>query len=392
MLPLEGITVVDFSNWYPGPYCARLLSDLGARVIKVERTKGGDPERRMSGTFSVVNAGKEGIAVDLLTSQGQEIVHRLLSKADVLLEGFRPGATAKLGIDYETVSGIKENIIYCSITGFGQTGPLAQQPAHNISALAESGILGMGAQIGEPPADNSGVWISDLSATMFAVVTIIGAVLQRTKDGKGAYIDVAMSDCCVSWLSGPWGGYFSGTENKEILGYPAYGVFVTKGGKYLAIAALDDKHWLTLCQTLDMQDYFENPSLATIQGRRQIMDEINSRIAEIISTREREYWLDLLKGAGLAANSVTTPEELTGHAHFIQRGLLDSVNKYSPALGVAFPVLVNNERWGQKRSLAPHLGQDTQSILKSLGYSEQEIENMAVNGIVSIDSCRMNEK
>lgn len=384
MLPLAGLTVLDFSNWFPGPYCTRLLSDLGARVIKVERTIGGDPERKMAGKFNVINAGKQSIALDLSTSQGQEIVHRLLSEVDIIVESFLPGTTTRLGLDYATVASLKAEIIYCSLTGFGQTGPLTQQPAHNINALAESGILSMGGQSGQPPADTSGVWVADLSAAMFAVVTIMGAVLQKVKNGKGAYLDISMSDCCVSWLSGVWGQYDSGSITKaETLANPAYGVFAAKGGKYLAIAAITDKHWLALCKALDLQDYLENPSLATINGRREMLAEINGCIAETISTRARDYWLDLLRGIGVAANPVNTPEELAGHAHFVQRGLIDMANKSSPATGVAFPALVNNERWGKERSPAPHLGQDTQGVLKSLGYSDREIENLAVNGIIA---------
>lgn len=385
MLPLEGITIVDFSNWFPGPYCARLLSDLGARVIKVERTISGDPERKSAGTFSVVNAGKEGIAIDLSTSQGQEIAHRLLSKADVLLESFRPGTTTRLGIDYATVSSLKEDIIYCSITGFGQTGPLARQPAHNINAMAEAGILSMGGQAGKPPADNSGVWVADLSASMFAAVSIIGAVLQKVKNGKGAFIDISMSDCCISWLSGAWGEYYNGSKTKEeILGYPAYGVFEAKGGEYLAIAALDDRHWLALCKALDFKDYINNPSFSNINSRKQMRDKINSRIAKKVNTREREYWLELLKGIGIAANPVNTLEELAEHNHFLQRGLFHTTNNASPATGVAFPALVNNERWGKDRSSVPCLGQDTQGILQALGYSDVEIDNLAAKEIISI--------
>lgn len=382
MLPLEGLTVVDFSNWFPGPYCARLLSDLGARVIKVERPISGDPERKVAGTFSVLNAGKESIAVDLSTSQGQVIAHRLVSKADILIEGFQPGTTPKLGIDYATVSSLKEDIIYCSITGFGQTGPLAQQPAHNISALAEAGILGMGGQTGRPPADNSGVYVADLSASMFAVTSIMGAVLQKVKTGQGAYIDISMCDCAISWVSGVWAEYNNGRTKEETLCHPAYGVFEAKGGAYLAIAALADKHWLAFCKALDFKDYIENPSLATGKGRRQMIDVINQRIADKIRTRERQYWLDLLQGVGVAANPVNTPVELAGHQHFVQRGLFDPANKLSPALGVAFPALVNNERWGKERSPAPPIGQNSQGVLKSLGYSDEEIENLAKDAII----------
>lgn len=385
MLPLEGVTVVEFSNWFPGPYCARLLGDLGARVIKVEKPGQGDPERNMAGTFSVINAGKESMAVDLSTDEGREIAHRLLRRADILIENYRPGTAARLGIDYPTVSGLKGDIIYCSLTGFGQTGPLARRSAHNITVLAETGILAMGAQAGRAPADTSGVWVADLSAAMFAVVTIMGAVLQRGRDGKGAYLDISMSDCCVAWLSGVWGEYCNEAKTKEeILGYPAYGVFEAKDGKYLAIAAIVDRHWPALCKALGWSDYMQNPLFATLNGRRQAMDEINSRLAEKISAGEREYWLELLNGEGISANPVVAPGELADHSHFIQRGLLDTAAKPSPAAGVAFPALVNNERWGKERSPAPRLGQDTQDILKALAYGGREIEELVANGIVAI--------
>lgn len=390
MLPLEGLTVADFSNWFPGPYCTRLLRDLGARVIKVERTVSGDPERKASGTFGVVNAGKESIAVDLSTVQGQEIAHRLISQSDILLEGFRPGTTKRLGIDYETVSKLKEDIIYCSISGFGQTGPLSRQPAHNINALAEAGVLSMGQRGKAVPEDNNGVWAADLSAAMFAVVTIMGALLQRTQRGKGAYIDISMADCCISWLSGPLGELFSGQKTKEeIMGYPAYGVFKAKEGNYLAIAAIDDRHWQALCKALELEEYKDNPSVANLFGRRRKIAEINRAIADRVITRERDYWLGLLKEVGIAANSVNTPEEISSHEHFLQRGLLNIPKDRSPAMRVAFPAIVNNERWDNEPSNVPQLGQDTEKVLKSLGYSDEEIENLAVNGVIEVvtDNC-----
>lgn len=383
MLPLEGLTVIDFSHWFPGPYCTRLLSDLGARVIKIERTVTGDPERRVEGTFSVINAGKESIALDLTSNQGREVVERLIQRADILIESFQPGTTAKLGIDYATVAKLKDDIIYCSITGYGQTGPLSGLPAHNISVTAETGILSMGGLTGEPPAEKCGVYVADLSASMFAVVSVMGAVMQKARDGKGAYIDISMSDCCISWVSGVWGEYNNGLTKEEVLCHPAFGVFQAKDGKYLAIAAIVDNHWLALCEALSFQDYIEDPALATVADRRPLMEIINNRIAETIKTKEREYWLNLLRSLGIAANPVTTPDELAGHMHFVERGLLDTSKKRLPAAGVAFPALINNERWGKERSAAPSLGQDTIVILKSLGYSDEEINNIALNGVIS---------
>lgn len=383
MLPLEGYTVVDFSHWFPGPYCTMLLSDMGARVIKVEPTVTGDPERNVEGTFSVANAGKESVAVDLTTDQGQEVVHRLISQADILIESFRPGTTKKLGIDYATVANLKKDIIYCSITGYGQTGPLAGLPAHNISITAETGILSMGGLTGEPPEENYGVYVADLSASMFAVISVLGAVLQKVREGKGAYIDISMSDCCVSWVSSVWGEYNNGLTKEEVICHPAFGVFEAKDGKYLAIAAIVDKHWLALCEALNFRDYIENPAFATRAKRKTMTDIINKRIAETIKTKERENWLNLLRGLGIAANPVTTHEELANHKHFVERQLLDTSKKRLPATGVAFPAMVNNERWGKERSDAPSLGHDTLTVLKSLGYSVEEIDGLASNGIIT---------
>jgi len=356
---------------------------MGARVIKVERTVTGDPERKVEGTFGVVNAGKESISVDLTTEQGREVVHRLVGQADVVIESFQPGTTAKLGIDYDTVSNLKEDIVYCSITGFGQTGPLSQLPAHNISITAETGVLGMGGLSGEPPEEKCGVYVGDLSASMFAVISVVGAVLQKVREGKGSYIDISMSDCCVSWVSGVWGEYNNGLTKEEVLDHPAHGVFEAQDGKYMAIAALVEKHWQALCEVLDFPDYMVDPAFETVVKRRSKRDIINKRIAETIKTKEREHWLNSLRGRGIAANPVTTHEELADHKHFVERQLLDTSKKVSPATGVAFPALINNERWGKKRSSAPGLGQNTLEVLKSLGYSDEEIDNMDVDGIIS---------
>jgi crotonobetainyl-CoA:carnitine CoA-transferase CaiB-like acyl-CoA transferase len=355
---------------------------MGARVIKVERTVTGDQERNVEGSFSVINAGKESLAINLATNQGREIIHRLISQADILIESFQPGTTVKLGIDYATVSKLKDDIIYCSITGYGQTGPLSPLPAHNISITAEAGVLGMGGRTGEPPEESCGVYVADLSASMFAAVSVLGAVVQKVREGKGAYIDIAMGDCCVSWVSGVWGEYNNGLTNEQVLFHPAHGIFEAKDGKYLAIAAVAEGHWPILCEALNFRDYLENPEFNTVVKRRPFMEIINNRIAETIKTKKREYWLDLLRSRGIAANPVTTAEELAEHKHFIERGLLDTSKKMLPAAGVAFPAVVNNERWGRDRSPAPSLGQDSAAILKSMGYSDEEIDNLSADGII----------
>lgn len=385
MLPLEGMIVAEFTNWIPGPYCTRLLNDMGARVIKVEPTISGDPLRKSPETFGVVNAGKESIALNLLTSEGQEIAHRFLCKVDIVIEGYRPGTTARMGIDYTTVRRLKEDVIYCSITGFGQTGPLAQQPVHNISVLAETGILGLWRDTSGRPVAMQGVPVADLSATMFALASILGAVVQKAKNGKGAYIDVSMGDSCISWISGLLGRYQNESQiiNDDLYN-PVNSVFKAKDEKYLVIAANADKHWLSLCKALEFNDYINDPSLSTIYGRRKMANEIISRIAEKIYTRERAYWLDILKSHDIAANSVNTLEELSDHPHFLQTHLINPATKPSFAEGIAFPAIVNNERWGNKRSSAPVLGQNTLKLLKSLGYSKGEIESLAKNGVISL--------
>lgn len=385
MLPLEGYTIVDFTHWFPGPYCTRLLSDMGARVVKVERTVTGDPERKVEGTFSVVNAGKESLAVDLTTGQGREIIYRLICQADIVIESFQPGTTVKLGIDYATVAKLKEDIIYCSITGFGQTGPLSRLPAHNISITAETGVLAMGGQTGAPPVEDCGVYVGDLSASMFAVISVIGAVLQKVREGKGAYIDIAMSDCCVSWVSGVWAEYNNGLTKEEVLDHPAHGVFEAKDGKHLAIAALAEPHWQALCRALDFRDYLTDPDFETVVKRRSKRDLINNRIAGTIKTREREYWISLLRGLGVAVNPVINTEELASHPHFIERKLLNPAKYMAPAAGVAFPALINNERWGRERTAPPSLGENARDILKSLGYRDEEISGLAAGGIITLD-------
>lgn len=356
---------------------------MGARVIKVEKTVTGDAERKVKGSFSVINAGKESIAVDLTTAKGQEVVHRLIKQSDIVIESFQPGTTKKFGIDYDTVSKLKEDIIYCSITGYGQTGPLSALPAHNITITAEAGVLGMGGVTGEPPKETCGVYVADVSASMFAVVSVVGAVLQKFREGKGSYIDIAMGDSCVSWVSGVWGEYNNGLTKEQVLDHPAHGVFETKDGKYMAIAAIAEPHWLALCEALNFRDYIEDPAFATVVKRRPLTDIINNRIAETIKTKEREHWLDLLRGLGIAASPVTTHEELAEHEHFIARGLMDTSMKTLPATGVAFPALVNNERWGKERPAPPRLGQNTMIVLKSLGYSDEEIEKLEEDRIIS---------
>ena len=193
--PLAGIRIIDLTALLPGPYATQLFVDLGAEVIKIERPDGGDGARTLSpGMFASVNRGKQSLCLDLKQEAGREILRQLVQQADVLMEGYRPSVTKRLGVDYASLHALNPQLIYVSLTGYGQTGPLAQRPGHDINYLAAAGIIGLSGTPDGPPVHEIGAPVGDLAGSMFAVVAVLGALLQRSQRHEGQYLDVSITD------------------------------------------------------------------------------------------------------------------------------------------------------------------------------------------------------
>lgn len=224
--PLSGLRVLDLSILLPGPYCSMLMADLGAEVIKVEAPKTGDYIRETNPWgYQSLNRNKKSLTLNLKHPRGREIFCRMTEGADVILEGFRPGVTARLGIDYEKVCQVNPRIIYCSISGYGQTGPYRDRAGHDINYLGVAGVMSLSGEPGGEPVINNGVAVVDLCSSMFAFGGILASLVYRLQTGVGQYIDVSMTDSVLSWLTHEASRYLMGgwvSEKTALLG-PAYG-------------------------------------------------------------------------------------------------------------------------------------------------------------------------
>jgi crotonobetainyl-CoA:carnitine CoA-transferase CaiB-like acyl-CoA transferase len=376
---LDGVTVIDLSRLLPGPYCSMILADHGARVIAVESR-----QFVADGLFlNTVNRNKEHMTLDLKTDKGKEIFFRLIEKADVMLEGFRPGVVDRLGVDYENVREVNPKIIYCSITGYGQDGPFRNRVGHDANYLSYAGILNL---IGEPdrPPSIPGIQIADIAAGgMNAAIGILLALFARKKTGGGQYIDISMTDGMVGFL--PAVLYFQQLTGQDprradtVLShrYACYNTYETADGRFLSIGAVENRFWKTLCGHLGVPEYAEH----------QYDESRRKEILEFMRTTFRKKTLDEwdaeLADLEICWGRVQTFSEMLDDPLFREREMIlelkGKTGEKQAAIGV--PVKLSDTP-GSVRSAAPDFGESTLAILKELGYSEKEIKKFAEMDVI----------
>src|SRR5436190_19331799 len=320
---LEGIRVLELTQIMAGPFCSMLLADLGAEVIKIENPRGGDDSRRMappyyngeSAAFVAVNRNKFGIALDIRTPQGNDLLWCLIETADVLVENFRPGTMARLGFGYEQVHAKQPRLVYCSISGFGHTGPYAERGGFDLVAQAMSGVLSVTGSPQEPA--KVGVPISDLNAGLFASHAILAALLSRARTGEGEYIDTSLFEAALAytlWESNEY--WVTGTAPQRLgtahrLAAP-YQVFATASG-WIAIGAANQRNWEHLAFALDRSDLLQNPKFATNADRMAHLVELVETLTATLKTRTTEEWLQVFDEAGVSCGPVLTLDEVYQH-------------------------------------------------------------------------------
>ena len=323
---LSGLRVLDLSVWRPGPYATQLLAEIGADVLKVE-PPGGDPMRSYPGLFASLNANKRSIVLNLKDDTDRERALQLAANADVVIEGFRPGVVARLGVGYDDVRTVNPSIVYCSLSGMGQAGPLALAPAHDLNYQAWAGALrpeGNEPVVGRLP-------IADLAGGVFAAFAICAAMVRRQRSGEGEYIDVSMSDVLATW-TGAVPPQAEGTD-PTARGVPGYGMFETADGRHLALSIITENHfWAGLCDVLQLDDVRE----LGFVDRMARLDELQARIADAIRRHERDPLVEALLAADAPAAPVLDREEMLELAHFRQRAISTSDPWASAAVG--YPV------------------------------------------------------
>src|SRR3954451_2673700 len=323
---LTGLRVLDLSVWRPGPYATQLLAEIGADVVKVE-PPGGDPMRSYPELFASLNANKRSVELDLKSETGRARALELAARADVVIEGFRPGVVARLGVAYDDVRAVNPAIVYCSLSGMGQHGPLALAPAHDLNYQAWAGALrpdGNEPVVGRLP-------IADLAGGVFAAFAICAAQVRRQRTGEGEYIDVSMSDVLATW-TGAVAARAEGTD-PTARGVPGYGLFETADGQHLALSIITENHfWAALCRVLDLHDVGE----LGFVDRMARLDELQARIADAIRTRDRDALVEELLAADAPAAPVLDRAGMLGLAHFRDRNVSTADPWADPAIG--YPV------------------------------------------------------
>ena len=402
MLALEGVRILDLSRLIPGTFCTMLLGDLGAEVVKIEApgvsefmgSSGplGEEKSRKMAAYYAPNRNKKSVVINLKSQAGQEIFYGLSQRADVIVEGFRPGVAERLGIDYETIEKLNRKIIYCSLSGYGQDGPYRAFPGHDINYIAMAGILGLIGHDEGPPVIPLNLVADFAGAALYAALGIAVALVARNRTGRGQYVDVAYMDGAVSLMS--WftcGYFFDGSVLRRgqswLHGaYPYYGVYETKDGKHITIGCLEPHFWENLCRFLGKEEYISyhfEPEHTFQKPEDEKWDEIRSFLRQVFLTRTRDEWFDLLIRNDVPAGKIHTPDEVFTDPQVLHRQMVIEVE--DPILGKVKQVGVApklSSTPGKVRSLSPLPGEHTNEILRELGYEWEEIQDLREEGAI----------
>jgi formyl-CoA transferase len=392
-LPLAGVRVLDVSQVMAGPFSSMLLGDMGADVIKIEPPGSGDQTRHAMGFklkgndslgFINLNRNKRSVALNLKNPAAREAFYRLVETADILIENYRPGVTARLGIDYETLKAINPRLIYASISGFGQTGPWSQRPGFDLIAQAMAGVMSITGQPGGPPT-KSGVPVSDIGCALFAIYAILSAYIGRQNTGRGQYIDASLFDAAIAFaiwdISEYWGtGRVPeplGTANRFSAPYQA----VRARDRPFVMGANNARLFERFCTLIERADLLADARFATIAGRLANREALIAEIEKTLATADAEDWIARLLDAGIPAGPILNYAEALSSEHAAARHLVMDIDH--PIEGrvksIGFPVKLSETK--QKVRLHPPLlGEHNEDILTELGFDEAAQDQLRAQG------------
>ena len=380
--PLDGITVLDLSRVLSGPYCTMLLGDMGARVIKIEQPGKGDDTRGWgppfvggeSAYFLSINRNKESVTLDFKKSAGRAVLDRLIATSDVLIENFRPGTLSKIGLDYPALAPKHPNLIYCSISGFGHTGPRRNEPGYDAVIQAEGGLMSITGAADGPPY-RLGVAIGDIVTGIFAAQGVLLALLSRHRTGQGQFVDIGMLDSVAALLSYQASIFFSTGSAPQRIGnrHPTivpYETFSSADGDFVLAVGNDDQ-WRRFCAVAELP---EDPRFATNHQRVMNYDGVRPFIADRLRTQPRQHWIDRLNAAGVPCGSVRSLEELFADPQIQARQMVAEIEHATiGALRVlGLPVKLSDTP-GAVRTPPPRLGEHTDAVLHDFGFSDDAI-------------------
>lgn len=388
-LPLDGIKVLDLTRLLPGPFCSQVLADFGAEVIKIEDTEMGDYSRWMpplaghsSVLFYAVNRNKQSVRLNLKKEAGKEIFYKLVAQSDVLLEGFRPGVMEKLGLGYDQLSQQNPGLVYCAISGYGQSGPMRDRAGHDINYLNLAGISALTGHKNELPSV-PGVQIADLGGgAQWAVIAVLLALKAREKTGRGQFCDVAMLDGVLSWQAMMLADFgVTGrcpARGSELLngGYAFYKIYPTSDGRFVSLGALEAKFWSEFCSKIGHEEYI------ALQFDVSAQEWIISALTELFRQRTLEEWVEFFAECDICFSPVREYDELLTDPHIQAREMLvkTEINNQELLL-TGIPVKLSDTP-GIIEKRFPAWGEHTDRILAELGYSSAEINALKEQGVI----------
>jgi crotonobetainyl-CoA:carnitine CoA-transferase CaiB-like acyl-CoA transferase len=389
---LDGVKILAFEQVLSGPFATCLLADMGAEVIKIERPGAGDVIRSwdsvvkgLSSGYVWLNRNKRSLTVDVKQTKGREIIQELAKRSDIFFENYAPGVAGRLGIGYETLSGINPRLIYCSLSGYGQDGPYRDVKAYDLLIQGEGGII---ATTGYPdkPA-RAGIAIADIASGMYAAIGILLALYQREKTGAGQLIDVSMLDSIVSWL-----GYFphhfwhAGEEPARVgmrhHYVTPYGPYLAGDGQYVNLAVASAADWEVFCRkVIEKPEWLEDQRFATVEGRRRNRGELEETIEKLFLEKDHKHWLDRLKNAELPYGIVRGIAQVLAHPQVAARKLIREAASpvgEVPVIANALKMSASEARYDR----IPGLGEDSEAILRELGYDAEDSAKLRAEKVI----------
>lgn len=380
MRPLHNTRVLDMTRLLPGAVCTMLLRDLGAEIIKVEDPQTGDYARPlpplidgMGVIFQASNGGKKSIAIDLKSAAGQAVLHRLVSSADVLIEGFRPGVTARLGADYETLRAVNPRLVYCSLSGWGQTGPYAPSSGHDINYVARNGLLGADLSPATP-----GAQVADVSGAYVAVMGILAALLQRQSTGAGACLDVALSEAAMPLALAAWVESQTRPAHDGFISLrgesACYRVYRCADGEPVALGAVEAKFWANFCRAV------ERPGWIAGQYSRSRQPDLIDEVTALFKSKPADAWAAQLTNVDCCFSRVIAPDQLLNDTQAAARGMVGLDERGLPWM--RSPIRLGGDSISRHSAPAPAHGEHTSESLREIGYSQAEIERLLADKVI----------
>ena len=388
----EGVKVLDLTTFVTGGFCSLMLANQGADVVKVERPGVGDDNRHSgppfidgeSPYFWTINYGKKSVELDLKTEAGLEALYDLVEKADVFIQNFRPGTAERIGVDDETIRAHNDEIVYCAISAYGQTGPWSQRPGYDLMIQGMSGIMSVtGEEDGQPV--KVGLPMTDLITSMWAAFGISGALYRPQQTGEGEHIDLGMLAAALPWLTKQAGKVFAG-ESPSRMGtkdpvLAPYQTFPTADG-YINVAALNEKLWSAFCEAIDRPDLEDDDRFATNSDRVDNMNELEAIISETLQERTTDEWMSrIVEDAGVPAGPVFDVEDALYNEQTEARDVMTTLEhpEHGEVPVIEHPLQYENADSGFEAP-APKLGEHNRNVFDEIGYTKDEIEALEEQG------------